>query len=78
VVASSNPIAELSRWGLKEGGSVCVFVKGVVEDARSGILTGGAVSWGTVCTADMVELRNADGVSERVGLGEHEMERVNL
>jgi hypothetical protein len=57
---------------------VCVSVKGVVEDARSGTLMGGEVSWGAVCTVDVVELRNADGVSGRVGLGEHEVDMVNL
>jgi hypothetical protein len=40
----------------------------VVEGARTGILTGGTVLWVDVGDADVVVLRNADGVSERARL----------
>lgn len=68
VEASSKPSAGSSRWGLNEGGSVCVLVNVVVEGARTGIFTGGAVIWVDVGDADVVVLRNADGASEKAGL----------
>ena len=46
-----------------------VLVNVVVESAKTGILTGGAVLWVDVGDADVVVvLRIADGVSERAGL----------